>query len=312
MTTTTRKTRKASWAAVLTALLAVLGMVFGLLTFAGPATASSDPATECAGIENLVGFDKIEMSGNIGDGRTFSSGGASIIVTTVKDEDGKVEAIGGTWATTPYTVRVVVKTGSQTDGSADGFPGYSGSWTTGGQGLSHITFCYTEAPPPPPTCPADAAVHAGEVIPEGETAETYCTLPPPPPPTCPADAAVHAGEVIPEGQTAETYCTLPPPPPPPPPEPPVTPPVEETVAVTAVEPATVVAEPEAVAPVLPATVTEEPETVAVPAPATVPMPASVPAGDGSTVPQVPVALLALLALAAAAAATSGLRMAMNR
>ena len=76
---------------------------------------------------------------------------------------------------------------------------------------------------------------------------------------------------------------------------------------TAVEAAT------AVAPVLPATVpAEAPEAVAVPAPATVPLPATVPAGDGSTVPQVPVALLALLALATAAAVTSGLRMATNR
>ena len=74
------------------------------------------------------------------------------------------------------------------------------------------------------------------------------------------------------------------------------------------------------APVLPATVAvEEPAAVAVPAPATVqvpaaatPLPASIPAGDGSSVPQQPVALLALLVLAAAVAVTSGLRMATNR
>jgi hypothetical protein len=74
---------------------------------------------------------------------------------------------------------------------------------------------------------------------------------------------------------------------------------------------TLVPEPVTVAPVEAATVTE-PEAVAVPAPATVPMPATVPAGDGSSVPQVPVALLALLALATAAAVTSGLRLATNR
>jgi hypothetical protein len=74
---------------------------------------------------------------------------------------------------------------------------------------------------------------------------------------------------------------------------------------------TLAPEPVTVAPVEAATVTE-PETVAVPAPATVSMPASVPAGDGSSVPQVPAALLALLALATAAAVTSGLRMATNR
>ena len=111
----------------MTALLAVLGLVFGVMTFAGPATASSDPATECAGVENYAGFDKIEMPNNIGSERGFTSGGASITVTSVKDEEGKVEATGGTWATTPYTARVVVKTGSQGDGTADGYPGYAGS-----------------------------------------------------------------------------------------------------------------------------------------------------------------------------------------
>lgn len=84
-------------------------------------------------------------------------------------------------------------------------------------------------------------------------------------------------------------------------------------------PAPEAVEPATVAPVLPATVpVEEPAAVAVPAPATVqvpaaaPLPASIPAGDGSSVPQQPVALLALLALAAAVAVTSGLRMATNR
>jgi cell division septation protein DedD len=57
--------------------------------------------------------------------------------------------------------------------------------------------------------------------------------------------------------------------------------VEETVA------------PVQVAVPLPATV-DEPETVAVPMPATAKVPSSVPAGDGSTAPQVPRAAFALL------------------
>jgi hypothetical protein len=43
MTTTTRTTRKAPWAAVLTALLAVLALLFGAMTMAAPATAKNDP-----------------------------------------------------------------------------------------------------------------------------------------------------------------------------------------------------------------------------------------------------------------------------
>jgi hypothetical protein len=85
-------------------------------------------------------------------------------------------------------------------------------------------------------------------------------------------------------------------------------------------PAPEAVEPVAVAPVEPAVVGPvEAATVALPAPATVqvpvaatPLPASIPAGDGSSVPQPPVALLGLLALAAAVAVTSGLRMATNR
>ena len=76
---------------------------------------------------------------------------------------------------------------------------------------------------------------------------------------------------------------------------------DQAAAIDAALAATV---PEDVAPVLPA-------KVAVPA-KVAPAPATVPAGDGSSVPQAPVALLALLALATAGAVASGLRLAMNR
>ena len=307
MTTTTRTTRKAPWAVVLTALLAVLGMVFGVLAFAAPATAGDDsghsPAAECVDLDGYIGFDKIEFDDTTPSESGGASGGASITYTT--------DANGG-WTTTLLAGRVVVKTGTSTPG-VTGVPGYSGTWTTGGQQLSHITFCYV-GETPPETCPADAAVHAGEVIPEGQTAETYCTLPPPE--RCPADAAVHAGEVIPEGQTAETYCTLPPPPPPPRcasdaavhageviPE-------GQTAETYCTLPPPPPTEPEPVSVVQPATVeepvVEEPETVAVPAPATVPvptapvLPATIPAGSGLTIPVYALALLALGATALAA------------
>lgn len=154
MTTTTRKTRKAPWAAVMTAVLAVLALVFGTVAFAGTATARSDPATECAGVENLVGSDTIEVEGSLKSGDTLTSGAASITVTA--DKEG-TEATGGTWATTLYTARIVVKSGDKADPGANGVPGYSGAWWTGSaqdqtdQGLSHITFCYSEETPPPAT-----------------------------------------------------------------------------------------------------------------------------------------------------------------
>ena len=121
------------------------------MVFAATATASSDPATECASIPNAT-WDKIEMSDNIGTDRSFSSGGASIVVTGVKGTD-KVEALSGTWATTHTAALVVVKTGSSGTGSATGYPGTSGGWTTGAgeQGLSHITFCYGSEDPKPVT-----------------------------------------------------------------------------------------------------------------------------------------------------------------
>ena len=98
----------------------------------------------------------------------------------------------------------------------------------------------------------------------------------------------------------EGVCPVTPPPTEPPTTPPTTPttPTEpETVApvlpATVEEPVEETAEPETVAPVLPATV-EEPETVAVPLPATVQTPASIPAGDGSSSPQVPSGAVALM------------------
>jgi hypothetical protein len=72
----------------------------------------------------------------------------------------------------------------------------------GGSGSGSATF--TIAAPPPAVCP-EGTDHAGEVIPEGETAETFCNDEVLPPARCP-EGTDHAGEAIPEGETAETFC----------------------------------------------------------------------------------------------------------
>ena len=58
MTLTTRTTRKAPWAVVMTALLAVLGMVFGVMA-AVPSAADPDPTQVCAPLDS----GKIDLGG---------------------------------------------------------------------------------------------------------------------------------------------------------------------------------------------------------------------------------------------------------
>lgn len=70
--------------------------------------------------------------------------------------------------------------------------------------------------------------------------------------------------------------------------------------------------PTEVAVPLPATVAEEPETVAVPLPATVPVPASVPAGDGSSNESTPMAAWILLAAGVGGLATAATWLAVRR
>ena len=121
------------------ALSAGAVLVGGMALGATGATAAS-PTDECEG-SGSTSYDKIEYPGT-------TSGDATITYTN---------DWSGTWATGSYAVRVVVKSGSQSDPSVTGVPGYSGTWTTGSekeQDLSHITFCYgTEATTPPPTTP---------------------------------------------------------------------------------------------------------------------------------------------------------------
>jgi len=274
MTTTTRTTRKAPWAAVLTALLAVVALLFGAMTMAATATADPDPNKTPPGqSEEFVppgqdeGFvppgQENTPPGQVDD----DSPGASHEKLTICH---KVEGLGETgegWNI--ITMNEQAWAAHQAHHAS----------------MDFVVTANTPCPPPQPTyCPDDAQVNAGLVVPEGQTIASYCTTTPTTPdtPTTPT-TSITPTTVIPAEQAAA---------------------IDAAIAAT---------EPEAVAPVLPATVeTETPETVAVPAPATVATPAAVPAGDGSTVPQVPVALLALLALATAAAVTSGLRMATNR
>ena len=358
MTTTTRTTRKAPWAAVLTALLAVIALVFGALVIAGPATADPDPDKTPPGHsetfvppgqqgDNGGGNDKpddylppgqnpdwtppgqVEGDGpgspgykvwichadtnhgngqpNLGQGGTGGEYGVGFNLIEVAwsawvnshnrlhpsdylATNGEV-AQGYCGTTDDVTTSVCVSTGTTTY-ALKTFTGVAGTdqstWTNDGAPMS--TFTVVDMALCTPVNPTPASVEYCVVTGPGtyglmtfsgmtNTAETTWVNG-----TQPLSAFTKVDRAL---------CITP----------------EEAAAIDAAIAAT---EPETVAPVLPATVAEEPETVAVPAPATVPMPATVPAGDGSTVPQVPVALLALLALATAAAVTSGLRMATNR
>ena len=68
-----------------------------------------------------------------------------------------------------------------------------------------VSDCPTGETPPPPVCP-EGTDHAGEQIPPGETAESFCNDEVPPPATCP-EGTDKAGQEIPEGSTAEEFCT---------------------------------------------------------------------------------------------------------
>jgi hypothetical protein len=70
-----------------------------------------------------------------------------------------------------------------------------------------LSECPSGEEEPPQVCPEDATAHAGEEIPEGQTAEEFCTADVIPPEVCPEDSTANAGQEIPEGQTAAEFCT---------------------------------------------------------------------------------------------------------
>ena len=207
------------------------GVALGASGASGATVAQGgSPMEECEG-SGYTSYDKIEFDGT-------SSGAASITYTN---------NWSGTWTTTKYAVRVVVKSGSQSDPSATGVPGYSGTWTTGSekqQDLSHITFCYgtEETSSPSPTSPSPTT-----------------PAPTTPAPTTPAPTTPAATTPVATTTSAAAAATT----------------ASPTVTATPL-PAEVTAAP------LPAEVTAAPSAAKVekPKPSAKPLPAGVPAGGG--------------------------------
>ena len=285
MTLTTRTTRKAPWAVALTALLGVLALVFGMMAFAGVASAyaGADKPDDPGKSESAPGHDDTFVPpGQVDDGTPGNSAGK---VTICHFVHGKGETKDG------YNV-ITISLNAWEKGHSGGIDD-GGNWVHDEKDF--VVTPTTPCPPVPPQyCPDGVTpLPANGICPTPPTSEvTYCV----------ATAVDTYAELkfigttgtdesgwLNEGIPLSAYtkanpilCATP----------------DEAAAIDAA-----LAEPATVAPVLPGTV-EEPETVAVPAPATIPMPATIPAGDGSGTPTVPTALLALLALGATALAAS--------
>jgi hypothetical protein len=292
MTTTTRTTHKASWAAVLTALLAVLALVFGAMTMAATATADPDPDKTPPG----------QSQGFVPPGQDDDSTPPGQDKTPPGQEPGDTPGSSHDKLTICHKVEGLGETGA----GWNIITMNEQAWAAHQAHHASMDFVVTASTPCPPVtpqktyCPENATANAGLEIPAGMTEAQFCNATVTTSYTCPVGTD-KAGTVMDHAFVATNpadvaFCDV----------------IEEQAAAIAVtEPEATepeATELEAVAPVLPATVAEE--TAAVPAPATVP--AAVPAGDGSSVPQVPMALFAALALATVGAVTSALRMATSR
>jgi len=342
MTTMTKTMRKAPWAAALTALLAVLALVFGVLTIAAPAGAdppdSPGNSAEAPGqnkdddgspgnSENAPGQNQTPPGqADKDEGDDYNPGASHDKMTICHYVEGKGETKAGyniitmsvqAWeahkAHHPDTMDVVYNgvscpTVNPTPASLcnltldpPAMQPFADNTSTeylaaladanGAQTTWALT-CPTGPGPNPvdhsatlcnlTTVPPDYYTWTwqDEAVPEGYTtaladangAQTTWAL------TCPGGGS-EEGEAT--AVTAPEAAT-----------------VEQPTPVTAVEAGTVEQ---------PAKVTL-PATVTVPAPATVPAVATVPAGDGSSVPTVPVYALALLALGAMTLAASTVRL----
>ena len=304
MTTRTGTTRKAPWAVFLTALLAVLALVFGAMAFAGVANAKDNPnKPDNPGNSQSAPGHQVVPPGQQDDGTPGNSDGTpggGNDNTTQPAKDGKV------WVCHADTNNGNgnQNLGHEVNGQGTGGENKTGfnilyisenAWENGHMGRHPSDRSFkTEAdalaycgPATQPKCPTTAAAHAGEVIPAGLTEATYCTV------TttfvCPLDTG-RAGTPMDHAYVATApadiaFCSLTP--------------EQATVIDSAV--AAAIPQPAAVAATSPAKVT-------VPAKGPV-VPATVPAGDGSSVPTVPVTALALLALGATALAASTVRLA---
>lgn len=328
MTLTTRTTRKAPWAVALTALLAVLALVFGVMTMAAPATAKDDPDKTPPGHSTTFvppGQDDVLPPGqdpgftppgqlDDDDDPTNDAKKVHICHADVNNGQGQPNlGQGGTGGQsgTGFNLLYISKAAASNahfklhpnDRYATGVEiaqGFCGEPVTPTPG----SLCYL----PTLTEKTFADVTAVDYLTAKADTTNYAAMPCPVPKTtsdvtyCVATGAgtyarlMFTGTTgtdeagwLHEGTPLSAYTK-----------------VDPTLCITPEEAAAIdaaLAEPATVAPVLPGTV-EEPETVAVPAPATIPMPATIPAGDGSGTPTVPTALLALLVLGATALAAS--------
>lgn len=328
MTTMTRTNRKAPWAAALTALLAVLALVFGVLTIAAPAGAdppdSPGNSAEAPGqnkdddgspgnSENAPGQNQTPPGQDNKDPEDPTPGASHDKITICHYVEGKGETKAG------YNIITM---------SIQAWEAHKAHHPDTMDVVYNGVSCPTTPEPTTYYCPADSdhptTVLDGPYDPATDEATCYdgdgpnpvdhsaslCNLTTVPPdyytwtwqddavPQGYTDALADANgaqatwaPTCPGGGGEEGEATA------------VTAPeaatVEEPTPVTAVEAGTVTETPTKVT--LPATVT-------VPAPATVPAAASVPAGDGSSVPTVPVYALALLALGAMTLAASTVRL----
>ena len=323
MTTRTGTTRKAPWAVLLTALLAVLALVFGAMAFAGVANAKDNPnKPDNPGNSQSAPGHQVVPPGQQDDGTPGNSDGTpggGNDNTTQPTKDGKV------WVCHADTNNGNgnQNLGHEVNGQGTGGENKTGfnilyistsAWENGHQGrhpndrvfaseaaaeaycgTPTQKYCPDGVTPLPPsgicpsgqtyTCPNDATKTLTHPYTEADAA--YC-YPPAQTYACPT-GTVKAGTPMDHAFDATTaadlaFCSMTP---------------EEAQTVDA-----------AVAAAIP-----QPATVAAPAPAkvTVPakgptVPATVPAGDGSSVPTTPVTALALLVLGATALAASTVRL----
>ena len=296
MTLTTRTTRKAPWAVALTALLAVLALVFGVLTMAAPATA--DPPTDPGNSSSAPGQDKVPP-GQVDDGTPGASHDKMTICHFV---EGKGETKSGyniitmsvqAWeahkAHHPSTMDEVYNGVScpTVDPPDDAYT--TTGATAGTTKCTLVGTVWTADYPFTVTVAPKVLTKVDAMFTDAE--KTAANL------ADQAEANVALEEALAAALTAGLIdesgvnCLAP-----------------SGATETMTPEAAVAAEAATVAPVLPGTV-EEPEAVAVPAPATIPpLPATIPAGDGSGTPTVPTALLALLVLGATALAASTVRL----
>jgi len=330
MTTMTRTNRKEPWAAALTAVLAVLALVFGVLAVAAPATADSgngaDKITICHFVpgngETKDHYNVITIAMQAwlnghsdGDDPVYNHNDRDVVYDggcpTIEEpeycpEDATANAGMEIPAGETAETYCVAREDKVEICHLEGNGTFNLIEVDDSAVQAHLDhgdvypdeFGACPAPVEPQYCAEDATANAGLPIPEGYTEETYCVAGGSN--DEPGTGGGGGGGTTPvvdacpnlEGVQWEGYdCNTG-----------LAAPVEaatvpeEPAPVTAVEAATVTA-PKPAKAVLPATV-----------PAGVALPASVPAGGGSSVPSTPAYALALLALGAMTLAASTVRL----